>query len=160
MNRYLRKLIWVHALCLSAASFAQDIPADRVPVPLHDPSRPAVVKASQMSGGITVKGYEGKEVIVEARLRKGDASKDERTDDKKVGGLKRIEITTTGLTVEEENNVVNVNTGSWNRPVDLTIQVPVASSLKLNCMTEGEIRAEGIEGEIEDNNINGGVTLV
>ena len=40
---------------------------DRVSVALSDPSRPAFIKASAVNGSITVKAYEGKEVIVEAR---------------------------------------------------------------------------------------------
>src|SRR6202022_4351115 len=42
-------------------------PGQRVSVPLSDASRPAVVKASLINGGIAVKGYEGKEVVVETR---------------------------------------------------------------------------------------------
>ena len=42
---------------------------DRVSVPLSDPTRPAFIKAHLLNGGITVKGYEGKAVIVEARAR-------------------------------------------------------------------------------------------
>src|ERR1700680_354559 len=41
--------------------------SDRVSVNLSDPTRPAFVKASSVNGSITVKAYEGKEVIVEAR---------------------------------------------------------------------------------------------
>src|SRR5437762_11908492 len=40
---------------------------EHVSVNLSDPGRPALVKASLVNGGITVKGYDGKEVVVEAR---------------------------------------------------------------------------------------------
>src|ERR1700737_267293 len=59
--------------------------ADRIPVTLSDPSRPARVKVSLVNGGITVKGYEGKEVVVEARLRSRDNSRSE-------GGPTRLAI--------------------------------------------------------------------
>ena len=42
---------------------------DKVNVPLDDTLRPAVIKVSQVSGSIIVKGYEGKEVVVEAKAR-------------------------------------------------------------------------------------------
>jgi hypothetical protein len=42
---------------------------DRAVVPLSNPAKPAKVEASVMRGSITVKGYEGKEVIAEARIR-------------------------------------------------------------------------------------------
>src|SRR5256885_2331566 len=78
------------AFLLGMAALGQETPADQVSVPLRDSSRPALVKANLMTGGITVKGYDGKEVIVEARLRK-HGSDDEEKPDKKAAGLKRSE---------------------------------------------------------------------
>ena len=146
------------AFLLGAVALGQEVPADRVSVPLRDSSRPALVKANLMTGGITVKGYDGKEVVVEARLRK-HGSDDEEKPDKKTEGLKRIDILTTGLTVEEEDNVVSVSTGPTHRAVDIVIQVPFKTSLKLGCMNDGDVMVEKVEGEIEASNLNGGVTL-
>src|SRR5208282_4129578 len=69
---------------------------DRVSVNLSDPTRPAFVKASSINGGITVKAYDGKEVIVEARERNEEAEKPPSS------GPKRLKISTTGLTVRSE----------------------------------------------------------
>ena len=146
------------ALVIGAAAVGQDIPSDRVSVPFRDPSRPGMVKVNLMTGGITVKGYDGKEVVVEARLRGVKSSKKERPDNK-AEGLKRIEIAKTGLTVEEEGNVVSVSTGPLGHAVDLSLQVPTETSLKLGCMNDGGILVEKVEGEIEANNLNGSVTL-
>ena len=44
-------------------------PPDRAVVPLTDPSKPAKIEVSIMRGSITVKGYQGREIIVEARVR-------------------------------------------------------------------------------------------
>jgi hypothetical protein len=101
--------------------------ADRVSVTLSDPARPALVKANLIDGGITVKAYEGKEVIVEARVRNHESARQE-------SGPKRIAIATTGLTVEEENNQVNINTESFARAIDLSISVPVHTSLHLRAL--------------------------
>ena len=60
---------------------------DRIPVTLSDASRPAHVKVSMVNGGITVKAYDGKEVIVEARARNRENSREE-------GGPKRLAIST------------------------------------------------------------------
>src|SRR5712671_3365697 len=79
------------AVMLTGA-LAQDIPADRVSVPLRDPSRPGLVKVNLMTGGIVVKGYDGKEIVIEARLREPIAPKKEN---KKSEGLKPIEIART-----------------------------------------------------------------
>src|SRR5580692_816202 len=126
--------------------------ADRVSVTLSDPARPALVKAGLIDGGITVKAYEGKEVIVEARARNHESARQE-------SGPKRISIATTGLTVEEENNQVNINTESYSRAIDLTISVPVHTSLHLRAVNDGDIVVTGVDGEMDIDNVNGSVTL-
>src|SRR5689334_21235394 len=73
--------------------------ADHVSVGLSDPSRPALVKASLVNGVITVKAYDGKEVVVEARARNRESARSDST-------MKRIPVSGTGLSVEEENNAV------------------------------------------------------
>jgi len=153
-----------YVLSAGALVFAQEIPADRLVVPLSDPARPGMIKAGLINGGITVKGYEGKEVIVEARVRSEESEREDEHDDNrktetKRKGLRRIEITSTSLTVEEEENVVTVGAGSHNRTIDLTIQVPAKTSLKLSCINDGDIKVEGVNGEIEVSNTNGAVTL-
>jgi DUF4097 and DUF4098 domain-containing protein YvlB len=125
---------------------------DRIPVTLSDPSRPARVKVSMVNGGITVKGYEGKEVVVEARVRNRENSRSET-------GPKRLAISTTGLTVEEENNEVNINTESYMHPIDVTISVPAHTSLKLRAVNDGDIVVTGVEGELDVDDVNGSVTL-
>src|SRR5215471_10693993 len=52
--------------------FAEGSDSDRVVVPIADPSRPVQLRAHLLNGSITVKGYDGKDVIVEAKVREGD----------------------------------------------------------------------------------------
>jgi DUF4097 and DUF4098 domain-containing protein YvlB len=126
---------------------------DRVVVTLSDPSRPSTVKASLINGGITVKAYEGKDIIVEAHPRGHDDDDDDRP------GPKRLNIATTGLNVEEENNQVNVGADAINRTIDLVIQVPVHTSLHLRAVNDGDIAVTGVDGEFDVDDINGSVTL-
>ena len=137
---------------LSAGRAAAQSGVDRIPVTLSDPSRPARVKVSMVNGGITVKGYEGKEVVVEAHVRSRDNSRNE-------GGPKRLAISTTGLTVEEENNEVNINTESYMHAIDVTVSVPVHTSLKLRAVNDGDIVVTGVDGELDVDDINGAVNL-
>jgi Putative adhesin len=143
-------------LCVAlapAATRGQTLPGgDRVPVNLSDASRPALVKASLVNGGITVKGYDGKEVVVEARARNRESA---RSD----SNMKRIIVSSTGLSVEEENNEVRINTDSYMRPIDLTISVPLHTSLKLSAVNSGDIVVTGVDGELDVNDVNGSVTL-
>jgi len=127
--------------------------SDRISVNLSDPSRPALVKVSMVNGGITVKAYDGKEVIVEARPRNRDR------EDPGSGGMRRLNIARTGLTVEEENNEVRISTESYMRTIDVTITVPTRTSLKLQAVNDGDIVVTGVEGELDVNDVNGAVTL-
>lgn len=151
---------FLFAFAIYAGASAQESSTERIPVPLTDPGRPVFLKVSLMSGGITVKSYSSKEVIVEARARFHEYSKREKNKDKS-GGLKLIPNTSAGLTVEEDDNTVEVSTG-WrggSNPMDLTIQVPVNTSMKLHTMNEGDIEVEGITGDLEVSNLDGNVTL-
>jgi len=139
------------SVVLAPRTQAQNTP-DRISVNLSDPARSAFVKASMVNGSITVKAYDGKEVIVEARTRNEEREKPS-------GGPKRLNISTTGLSVEEENNEVRIGSESYARTIDLTISVPVHTSLKLRAVNDGDITVTGVEGEIDVDDVNGAVTL-
>jgi hypothetical protein len=173
---------------------------DRAVVPLSNPAKPAKVEVSVMRGTITVRGYEGKEVIAEARIRERALSASplferqmsetqkmlidkqkiteelalaqeelglaklaapfpEEKKERSHEGMKLVTAALTGLTVEEDNNTVTVNTDSWKYGIDLTIQVPYASSLELSSNSEGKIIVENVTGDLEINGGNGSVTL-
>lgn len=141
-----------------ATTFGQKSNVDQLSVSFSDPSMPGFVKVSLVNGGIMVNGYNGKEVMVEAEIRFKSLF-DEDHDNEKSKGMKRIQMTTTGLTVEEEDNVMTISTESWKRTIDLKIKVPTKTSLKLSCVNSGDIIVENVEGEFEINNVNGAVTL-
>jgi len=157
----MRTPIYISATLLAAGltGFAQEPTPDRVTVPLTDPSRPAIVNASLMNGGITVTGYNGKEVIVEARPRGHESGKESKPD-RKAEGMHRLDSRGSGLSVEEENNEVRVGVRTMNHTVDLTIQVPFNTSLKLRCLNDGDIRVEHVSGEVDVDDLNGGVKLL
>jgi len=132
--------------------------ADRVTVPFSDAVRPRLVKVSLLSGGITVRGYEGKDVVVEAKNKDGESEDGGKTP-KRAQGMKRIKPAGSGLIAEEENNVVTISTGLSERSVNLLVQVPMNTSLKVNVVDDGDILVESVEGEIEVNNVDGDVKL-
>ena len=63
---------------------AQNPQVDRIAVPLSDPSKPAIIDVGLMNGGITVKGYSGKEILVEAttQMEKLREEKNEKAKEK------------------------------------------------------------------------------
>jgi len=145
-------------VCAAGALLAQESP-EKATVPLRDPSRPARIQANLMMGGITVRGADVKEVLVEAHAR-GDGDRHGRRAPARADGMKRLELPgNAGLDVTEEDNVVTIKTASMNRASDLVITVPRRSSLRLRCMNDGDIYVENVDGEIDANNLNGKVTL-
>jgi hypothetical protein len=139
-------------------TFGQQAASDRVNVSFSDPSQPGFVTIYVESGSITVKGYNGKEVIVEAKLRGESAQPTEEIPDK-AKGMKRITANQTGLVVEEEDNEMTIYVGGNDNEVDLSVQVPMQISLKLHCNEGGDVLVENVTGEIEAANSEGNLTL-
>jgi hypothetical protein len=223
--------------CGWALAQTKEEPPDRAVVPLSNPAKPAKIEVSVIRGSITVKGYEGKEVIVEARVREkalsnyygnfstggyaaimpparpdqpappapaplpsglagqraeaalalaqglsdqevlakrltqGDKARSLYNEyfqddqarrvekERKGAGLKQLSGSTSGLEVEEEDNVVQISAQSWKAATDLVIQVPRTTSLEVRSTMDGAVIVEGVTGEIDINNVNGPVTL-
>lgn len=147
------------ALCGMTMTVCALMPAqegERVVVPARSSSRPRVVNVSSMGGSITVKAYEGKEVIVEAKNGTDRARRNERTTS---DGLKKLELPgRSGLEVEEEDNAITVRVRPTGN-ADLLITVPVNTSLNLKCTNCGGIEVDGVNGELEANNLNGKIHM-
>jgi hypothetical protein len=145
----LRDLILFAATgCLALA--AQDS-GDRVTVPFRDASGAKTLKVTLQNGSVTVKGYDGKDALIETS---GHSS---RRPSRVPEGMHRIDNMSMGLDVTEENNVITVigNESSGH----LTIQVPVQTSLVLRSVNGGAITVENISGSIDANHTNGGISI-
>jgi DUF4097 and DUF4098 domain-containing protein YvlB len=132
---------------------AAQAPDNRIAVP-YDSSRPVNLRAHLVSGGITVKGGDVKEILVEARVRHEEGRGEGRAE-----GMKRIPMTSTGLNIEAENNNVRVSADSYQRTIDLIITVPTRTSLSLHTVNDGNISVSGVDGEFDINDVNGEVDL-
>ncbi len=140
-------------LTLCALALGQQPSGERIVVPARNSTRPRVLNAQVTHGSITVKTHAAKEVIVEAQSARSFSNREERSSD----GLKRIDLPPRGLTVEEEDNVIQVR-GGMSSPMSLVITVPADTSLHLGS-THGDVTVEGVHGEVEANSINGRITL-
>jgi|SRR5579864_394367 len=142
-----------------AQRLAAEADNNRIVVPLSDPSRPAQVRAHLVSGSITVKAYEGKDVIVETRSRAGDGDNDnDEEKPERQGNLHRIPLASAGFSVESDNNQVRIS-ASPMRTTDLVLTVPTHTSLSLHTVNSGNIEVTGVDGEFDVNDVNGSVTL-
>jgi len=159
MNHYFKNRKYSFFLAMAALlAMAQPLFAqsdNKVTVPLSDPSRPVSLRAHLVSGSITVKGADVKEVVVEAKARGGE----EPHSSGRAEGMKRIPMTSTGLNIEAENNNVRVSTDSYQRTIDLIITVPTHTSVSLHTVNDGNIVVSGVDGELDINDVNGEVDL-
>ncbi len=155
-------------LLLAAATVsAQQAPDQRLVVPLSNPSEPAVLEASLVRGTITVEAYDGSEMIIDTTHGSGGEDDDEESESEtdeegrgRAAGLRRIPSVGGGLVIEESDNRVEVSSESWHRRVQLRIQVPRRTSLRLATVNGGALRVSGVEGEHELQNTNGGISAI
>jgi predicted membrane protein len=121
-----------------------------ITIPFSDAGRPKTVRASLMNGSLTVTGYEGKDVVIEAR---GAGSERRNRMPRGAEGMRRID-SGSSVTAEEENNIVRISSGTNG---NLTIKVPYQTSLKLQCTNGGDIKVDHVTGDLELTNLNGNV---
>lgn len=139
---------------------AQDAVKEQLTVALSAPGKPGSLEVSLVNGSIHVSGYGGKDVVIDAATHTQSSKKSEPTLPANAAGLKRIPAgNTLNLTAEERNNRVEISTESWKNPIDLTIKVPRAFSLKLSTVNHGDIVVENVSGELEITNVNGRIAL-
>ncbi|HZM58913.1 MAG TPA: hypothetical protein VFB85_03935, partial [Vicinamibacterales bacterium] len=162
----------------SSAQAATQTP-QQVTVPLSDPSRPATLRVNLMWGGVTIRGSNRKDVLIEAQsaterrgrgvvysdgggvivLGRGRSGRgDSGRSDSDTTGLRRL-TQPGGFSIEENNNEIVLSSGWNNRGLDFTIEMPARANLKLSTLNAGPIVVENIDGEIEVNNQNESITM-
>ncbi len=168
---------------VGSADTPQQSQTDHAVVSFSNPAKPGRLEVDISEGSITVRGYEGNDVIIDARWRERALSKerdaalaearvmreedlDEQTRARikalveKSKGMKTLQVENMGLTIEEEENVVRVDADEGKRAVDLTIQVPFSTSLELTCRDdERGVTVERVNGEIEVDTSEGPIVL-
>jgi putative adhesin len=137
---------------ISGLAVAQD--DQRLVVPLSDPSRPARLEIQLFSGDISVEGYDGKEVVIVADAPIHDA---DRPEPARQDGLRRIQSSAVGLTVEENDNTVLVRMDFSPKNADLQIRVPRRTSVKASLVNGGDVEIDSVTGDHELANVNGDV---
>jgi hypothetical protein len=158
----------------SAASQNPPPSTQQVTVPLSDPSRPATLNVNLLWGGVTIRGSNRKDVLIEAKTaerRNGGVYIDgagfrigvgrgrgQGRGDGDTSGLRRL-TQPGGFNVEENANQITISSGVGDRGVDFTIEMPSRANLKLSTVNQGPIVVENIDGNIEVQNLNESITL-
>jgi hypothetical protein len=126
---------------------------------LSNPGSPATVEVHLFNGSLLVKGTNRKDVSVRVSHRGGDSAF-ERDAPPPPAGMRRLTAGRRGnLSVEEDNNRIEVRSRSVNADMDLEIEVPLRTNLELRLVNGGDISVENVEGNLEVNNVNGPIRL-
>ncbi|AYL94889.1 DUF4097 family beta strand repeat-containing protein [Mucilaginibacter celer] len=143
-------------LLLSARLWAQDGDKGQLVVPLSEPGKPYKLDVGLVNGSITVTGYDGKDIVIDAQ---GEERK-HREKETAPGGMKRLFAgSNLDVQAQENNNTVSIH-GSPMRTTNLTIKVPMNStSVKLSTVNNGNIIAGNLSGDLEIRNVNGYIKL-
>lgn len=148
--------VMIVTLLLTAQVWAQSGSSEQLVVPLSDAGKPYKLNARLVSGSITVVGYEGKDIVIDAQ------SGEERKGRVKEGpnGMKRlIGNSNLDITAEENNNQINIHS-VVGKTIHLNIKVPQNEAmLKLSTVNDGNIIASNVKGTLEITNVNGFIKL-
>jgi len=143
-------------LIIGIGSLGQSQSPEQLTVPLSSPGKAYSLKVHLVTGSINVKGYEGKDIVINVTPRGGDDEGSNAVEN----GMKRISASGGyEVTAKEADNNVTVNTGNPNKPIDLELKIPQDVKLKIGTVNDGEINVENVTGELEVNNVNDKITL-
>lgn len=148
------KLAVMAILFVTSVTWAQET----IKVPLTNPSKPGFLSMGIINGSITVKGYDGKEVVVTGTRQQDSNHYHYKGDKRSKKGLKRISNNSLEFSATEYDNTVRVKS-PVNITTDFEIQVPKNFSLKISTINNGDIYVENIRGVLDVSNKNGKVTL-
>jgi Putative adhesin len=158
MKRIFLLGIGLAAVLAAQDARAQDNARQRIAMPFSNPTAPRKLVVDGVVGGVTIKGYDGKEAVVEYTPRGGvDFSRRSTTPPPegmhRIGGVR-------GLDVTEQDNTIRVNSNSFiTGGTDFVIQVPMETSVRVNAFAGGAITVDNIAGEIEATNMAGPVSI-
>ncbi|MDC6384074.1 hypothetical protein D2V93_16930 [Flagellimonas taeanensis] len=150
----IKSIIVVALVLFTGVLSAQEKEIDLFAIPLSNPGQAGKLELNQISGSISVTGYEGKEVIVKVAV-----AEDGKSSNKEKNGMKRVGGSGLNISAEEKNNVVRINNEMWSNETDFDIKVPYNFSLKLSTVNNGDISVLGVSGDLEISNVNGGISL-
>jgi hypothetical protein len=148
-------LIIAFVTLMDASAGAQQPGGKHMVFPLSRPGQPVTLEVKLQYGSITVLGYEGKEVIIDANSDvKYPLEKDAAGHLKPTAKGHRLDFS-----ADAGDNAVTV-TGSLDNLINLTIHLPKGLAvLHLKTINQGDIVVKNISGSIEASNTNGSILL-
>jgi hypothetical protein len=165
----MQKIILVFALAVPLGAAVEEKDTVRKSFPVSQPAA-ARVEIDNVHGGIRVSGYDGRDVeVVVHRAASADSQDKLELARKEV----KLEMTQQGDTVRlfvdgpfrckcADNSINYPGRRHYGYQVryDFEIKAPREAALFAHTVTDGEIRVEGIGGDYDLNNINGGIEML
>lgn len=130
------------------------IEQEQISIPLSKPHERGILVVKHQKGSINIQGYDGVVVLIDATYRY-----QQEFDDHEEEGMKKIQMNNMKLSATEEDNRVIVRVNSFDKTVDLNIQVPHNFDLFLKTIDNGEISVHDVAGTLEISNVEGSITL-
>jgi hypothetical protein len=146
--------ILVGLITMASVAGAREGENQTFSVPLSSPGSPAILEVELMEGSIKVTGYEGNEVLIDVTFVP-DEEDDEGDGERE--GLMRIPSVSGGLTIEEDQNRVSIETDWSPNEIYVDIRTPLQTSLRLEGVNGDLIEAHGVSGQHEISHTNGDI---
>ena len=136
--------------CMIPLGWVQAQDSGELVIPFSSPSEMGSLKVDIKRGSITVRGTDRRDVLVKYEALEENHSKKAKEKE----GLRRIASASLDLEAKESNNLINIDSDSWNKGLNLTIEVPKKINLDLDTYNAGVIDVDNIEGEVILENYN------
>ncbi len=167
----MNKLTSVLAVLLLPALMQNAYALERIySLPLSNPEQPASLSAEIHTGAIWIEGYDGTEVKVTAKVEEfndadhhkphrqnGNYQRVNKSKPRSSEGLKSVKNNMLQLSIEEEDNEIDISSEYSTQKVVLRIQVPKNTSLDIELYQGGDIEINNIAGAIEVSAFKGSI---
>ena len=142
-------------ICLFVLAFGQGLFAQEMSLIKNftNPTVPATLIVENYQGNITIEGYEGKEVVIDAKVNP-------QAQMQQLFYNQGIEQ---AFSVEEKHNTMVIKStlpeNSTNQSIDFKIKVPEKTTLRIKLIKGGMVEARNTSRLVEVDNQNGSVKL-
>ncbi|MGK7390304.1 MAG: DUF4097 family beta strand repeat-containing protein [Candidatus Cyclobacteriaceae bacterium M2_1C_046] len=142
------KIIFLMLLFIASGAMAQQ--NEELRIPLSSPDKRGKLKVDIKKGDITVLGSSRSDILVKySSTETAEKITEER------GGLKKIAGSAMNLEIIENNNNVKIESGSWDKGADITVEIPAGFDINVSTYNEGDVLVKNVNGEIIISNYNG-----
>ncbi|HNP19105.1 MAG TPA: DUF4097 family beta strand repeat-containing protein [Fulvivirga sp.] len=148
------KILGLAILMLTGTTLVKAQDKGEMLIPFSNPGSKGSLRVDVKRGSITVKGTDRKDILIKYEAMESKHKDKNKGSDSK-DGLKRISSGSVDLVAAEENNRASVSSDSWNKGLNLTVEVPKTIDLNLDTYNGGDIYVENIVGEVILENYNG-----